>query len=70
MNTTRPIKSWLVLKKSKIQNMTKKIGRKISVKASASKHSGKYLPRDKTLEIETDICFYSLEDGDDIEEGE
>ena len=44
--------------------MVKTISKKISVKASAAKPSGKPLPRNKTIGIETDIRFYDIEDGD------
>ena len=44
--------------------MVKTISKKISVKASAAKPSGKPLPGNKTLGIEPDIRFYDIEDGD------
>ena len=40
------------------------------MKASEAKHLGNDLTRDKTLGIDTEIRFFSLEDGGDIEEGE
>ena len=50
--------------------MVKTTRRKISVKASAAKSSGKPPPGDKTLGLEPEICFYKLEEGDDNAEGE
>ena len=47
--------------------MSKTISKKISVKASADKPSGKTLPGDKTFGFESDICFYAIEYGDDNE---
>ena len=44
--------------------MAKTISKKISVKVSADKPSGNTLPRDKIFEIDPDIRFYSIEDGD------
>ena len=49
--------------------MAKTISKKISVKASSAKPSGKTLHRYKTLRLETDIRFYDIEDGDKTEEG-
>ena len=50
--------------------MAKTISRKISVKASEAKPLGKPPPGDKTLELDPEIRFYELEDGDKTEEGE
>ena len=49
--------------------MAKTISNKSSVKASASKPSGKSPYRDKTFGIEPAIRFYDIEDGDETEEG-
>ena len=46
------------------------ITKKISVKASTAKPSGKPLSEDKTLGLDPDIRFYNIEDGDDTAEGE
>ena len=51
-----------------IMTMTKTIFNKISVKSSAANPSGKPLPGDKTLGLETAIHFYAIEYGDDTEE--
>ena len=48
--------------------MGKTTSKKISVKVSAAKTSGKSLPRNKTLGLETEIRFYTLEDGGDTSE--
>ena len=48
--------------------MVKTTSKKILVKASASKPSGKPLLRDKTLGLEPSICFYALEDSDETAE--
>ena len=50
--------------------MAKTISKKISVKDSAYKPSGKPPPRDKTFGIEPVIRFYSIEDGGKTEEVE
>ena len=50
--------------------MAKTTGKKISVKASASKPLIKTPPRDKTLGLEPEIRFYNLEDCDETAEGE
>ena len=50
--------------------MATTIKKKISVKDSAAKTSGKPLPGDKTLGIEQDIRFYTIEDGDETAERE
>ena len=50
--------------------MAKTISKKISVKASAAKPLGKFPPRDKTIGIDPEICFYAIEDGDETEEVE
>ena len=47
--------------------MANTISKKISVKASADKPSGKPSPGDKTLGIEPDIRVYTIEDGDETE---
>ena len=49
--------------------MTKTISKKISVKVSSAKPSGKPPPGDKTLVIETEIRFYAIEIGGETEEG-
>ena len=53
-----------------ILTTAKTIGKKISVKASASKPPGKPPPGDKNLGLDTPTCFYAIEDGDETEEGE
>ena len=54
----------LVLDKDiSLLNMEKPISKKISVKASATKHLGKPPPWDKSLGLEPAICFYDIEDG-------
>ena len=50
--------------------MAKTISKKISVNASASKLWGKPMPGDKTLDIDTVIIFYAIEDVDETEEVE
>ena len=50
--------------------MGKTPNKEISVKASEAKPSDKPPPRDKSLEIETKIRFYTLEDDDDTAGGE
>ena len=40
------------------------------VMASTARPNGKTPPRDKTLGIEPEICFYGIEDGDKTKEGE
>ena len=50
--------------------MAKAISKKIYVKASVDKPSGKPSYGDKTLGIEPAISFYATEDGDETEEGE
>ena len=50
--------------------MGKTTCRKISVKASTAKTSGKPPPRDKTLGIEPNIHSYNIEGGDENVEGE
>ena len=47
-----------------MENTTSK---KISVKASTAKPSGKPPPGDKTLGLDKDIRFYTIEYGDNIE---
>ena len=49
--------------------MANTISKKIYVKASASKQSGKPPPGGKTLGIEPEIRLYAIEDGDETEEG-
>ena len=49
--------------------MANTLSKKISVKASAAKPSGKPLPRYKSLGLEPAILFYSIEDSDETEEG-
>ena len=56
--------------KSQTFKTWKTIGRKISVKASATKLLNKPPPGDKTLGIDPEIRFYKLEDGGDTEEVE
>ena len=53
-----------------ILTTAKTIGKKISVKASASKPPGKPPPGDKNVGLDTPTCFYAIEDGDETEEGE
>ena len=50
--------------------MAKTISKKRSVKASASKPSGKNPTGDKTFGIDPAIRFYAIEDGDDTEQVE
>ena len=50
--------------------MAKTISKKISVKASAAKHSSKPPPVDKTLGLDPVISFYTLKDGDETAEAE
>ena len=49
--------------------MAKTISKNSSVKASAAKPLGKPPPGDKTLGLDTAICLYIIEDGDETEEG-
>ena len=51
-------------------NMSKTISKKIFVKASSSKPSGKPLPGDKTLGLDPEIRFYAIEDDGKTEEGQ
>ena len=50
--------------------MVKTTSKKILVKASADKPSGKPLLRNKTPRLEPEIYFYALEDSDETAEGE
>ena len=50
--------------------MTESISKRNEAKASMEKLLGKPTPRDTSLGIELAIHFYSLEDGDQTEEGE
>ena len=50
--------------------MEKSTSKKISVKASEAKPSGKPPPGDKSFGIETAIRFYDIEDRDENERGE
>ena len=50
--------------------MAKTTRKKISVKTSAAKPSGKPLLGDKTLGLDPAIWLYPIEDGDENEEGE
>ena len=50
--------------------MAKSISKKISVKASAAKPSGKPPPGDETCGIDPSIRFYDLEGGYENEKGE
>ena len=50
------------------QNMGKTTSKKISVKSSTAKPSGKSLPGDKTLVIEPETRFYAIEVSDKTEE--
>ena len=50
--------------------MENTIRKKISIKASSYKTSGKPLPGYKTFEIEPAIRFYDIEDDDDTKGGE
>ena len=50
--------------------MAKTISKKISAKASVANPFGKTMPGDKIFILETEICFYAIEDGDETEEGE
>ena len=50
--------------------MVKTTSRKISVNASAAKSLVKPANEDKNLGIDSEIRFYSLEDGGETEEGE
>ena len=50
--------------------MAHTISKKISVKASTSKPSGKPPPGDKTCGIDPAIRFYEIEDEDETEKGE
>ena len=45
--------------------MVKTNSKKISVKTLAAKPPGKPPPRDKTLRIDPEICFCTLEYGDE-----
>ena len=60
MNATCLIDNKIVLKESKFLTMAKTISKKISVKASSSKPSGKPLPVDKTLGLDTAIRFCEI----------
>ena len=50
--------------------MARSISKRNTVNAQTANTSGKPPPGDKSFEIEPDICFYALEDGDHTEEGE
>ena len=41
-----------------------------TVKASITKRNGNPLPGDKTPDLEPDIFFYEIKDGDNTKEGE
>ena len=58
-----------MLEKSKVSKIVKTTSKKRYVKASAYKPFGKTFPGDKTLGINLETRFYTLEDGDDTEEG-
>ena len=64
ITATCPVENRIVLK----DNMAKNISLK-PVKSSTDKPNNKPLPGDKTLEIDTDICFYEIEYSDKTEEG-
>ena len=51
-------------------NMANHISKKISVKDSTAKPSGKPPPGDKTYGLEPDIRFYEIEDGYETEKRE
>ena len=53
-----------------LMTMDKTISKKISVKDSAAKPSGKPQPGDKNVGLEPAISYYAIEDGDDTEKGE
>ena len=50
--------------------MSKTINKKISVKTSEDKPSGKPLPGNKTLVIEPVVRFHAIKDSENTEEGE
>ena len=54
----------------KFLTMEKTISKKISVKDSSAKTSGKPPPGDKTLGLETATHFYAIEGSEKTEEGE
>ena len=71
ITATSPIDNWLVLYKDiSLLTMAKTISKKRSVKASASKPSGKNPTGDKTFGIDPEILFCAIEDGDGTEKEE
>ena len=71
INFTRLIDNQFVLYIDiSLLTIDKTISKKISVKASAAKPLGKPTPGDKHFGIQKAIRLYSIEDGDDTEEGE